>query len=150
MDALAPIAGQRFESARSTMEAAVPRALRVCPTPGCPELVASGRCDTCRAEAECRRGSAAQRGYGHRHRVSFRRRVLARDPLCTCTDQALCADRHGPVCLAAASDADHWPRDKRELRRLGLDEHDPQYGRGLCKGCHGRHTADAQPGGWNA
>jgi 5-methylcytosine-specific restriction protein A len=46
--------------------------------------------------------------------------------------------------------ADHWPRDRRELERLGLDPDDPQHGRGLCASCHGKHTAKTQPGGFNA
>jgi 5-methylcytosine-specific restriction protein A len=63
-----------------------------------------------------------------------------------CDDQA---HGHGPQCLAPSTVADHYPRDKRELQALGLDDNDPRYGRGLCKTCHDKHTAQAQPGGWN-
>lgn len=124
----------------------MPRALKVCSSPGCPELVERGRCEQCRAEAEQRRGTAAQRGYGTRHR-RFRAGVLRRDPLCVCDDQD---HEHGPRCLVPSTVADHHPRSRRELERLGLDPNDPQYGRGLCKQCHDRHTSRAQPGGWNA
>lgn len=125
----------------------VPRALKVCPTPGCPNLVETGRCDTCRAAAEQQRGNRHQRGYGRAHEQRFRSGVLRRDPLCVCEDQT---HGHGPRCLAQSTVADHWPIDKRELRRLGLDEHDPKHGRGLCANCHDKHTSKAQPGGWNA
>jgi len=114
-------------------------AMRVCPTPGCPSRVTtSGQCARCRAAAEQRRGTPHQRGYGTVHRHRFRAGVLARDPTCV-------------LCKAAPSTvADHWPLSRRELVAQGLDADDDQYGRGLCKRCHDRHTAAAQPGGWNA
>lgn len=129
----------------------MPRALKPCSTVGCPELVAKGRCSTCQGEAERRRGSARARGYGRAHQTRFRPGVLRKHPLCMCTDQTRTATHHhGPECLAPSTVADHWPRDKRELQRLGLDDNDPRYGRGLCKVCHDHHTARAQPGGWHA
>jgi len=123
------------------------RAMRVCPTSGCPELTTGGRCDDCRAKAEQRRGSAAKRGYGHKHSTRFRPGVLRKHPLCVCTDRQ---HGHGPQCLAPSAHADHWPRDRTELVRLGLDPDDPQYGRGLCQPCHSSETAAHQPGGWHA
>lgn len=124
----------------------MPGALRVCSRPGCPNLTTSSRCEDCNADAERARGTRQQRGYGRAHETRFRRNVLRRDPLCVCTDQA---HGHGPSCLAQSTVADHWPLDKRTLRARGMDEHDPAHGRGLCKGCHDRHTARAQPGGWH-
>lgn len=125
------------------------RALKVCSTPGCPELVPAGRCPTCQAAAERRRGTATQRGYGHRHRNRFRAGVLRRDPLCVCATEA---HGHGPRCLTPSVHADHWPRGRDELLRLGLDPDDPQHGRGLCTSCHSKETAanPDQRGGWNA
>lgn len=123
-----------------------PRALKVCPVPGCPELVASGRCPGHTQQADRARGTRHQRGYGRQHEQRFRPGVLRRDPLCVCDDQA---HGHGPQCLAQSSVADHWPLSKRELKAQGLDEHDPARGRGLCKACHDKHTARAQPGGWH-
>lgn len=116
------------------------RALSVCSTPGCPALTARGRCDACRTKAEQQRGSAASRGYGTRHRNTFRTGVLARDPVCTVCGQA------------PAVHADHWPTDRRELVARGLDPDDPQYGRGVCGPCHSRETAanPGQRGGWHA
>ncbi|GAB3817710.1 hypothetical protein [Micromonospora zhanjiangensis] len=124
----------------------MPRALKPCSTPGCPELVRTGRCSTCTGQAEQQRGTAAQRGYGARHRRRFRTRVLQRNPLCVCVDTS---HDHGTQCLRPSTVADHHPRSRRELEAAGLDPNDPAYGRGLCKGCHDRHTAAAQPGGWN-
>ncbi|MFJ2174345.1 holin [Streptomyces sp. NPDC087851] len=111
---------------------------RVCSRPGCPELTdQGGRCSGCRSEAEQRRGSARQRGYGGGHETRFRPGVLARDPVCV-------------LCRRARSvHADHHPRDRKQLVDEGLDPNDPQYGRGLCGPCHSRATAQEQPGGWN-
>ena len=38
-------------------------AKRVCPTPGCPELVTSGRCTKCRRDVDQARGTRQERGY---------------------------------------------------------------------------------------
>lgn len=125
----------------------MPRALKTCSTPGCPTLVPSGRCAGCQGEADQRRGTRQQRGYGRAHTNRFRPGVLKRDPLCVCTDTT---HNHGPQCLAPSTVADHYPRSRRELVALELDPNDPQYGRGLCKRCHDMHTSYAQPGGWHA
>ncbi len=129
------------------------RALKVCPCTGCdahdsscPELVQTGRCDRCSKAAEQRRGSASARGYGRAHRLGFRPKVLLDQPLCQCDDTS---HGHTAPCLIPSTVADHWPRDRRELVRLSLNPNDPRYGRGLCTSCHNKHTADAQPGGWN-
>lgn len=125
----------------------MPRALRVCPVPGCPELTTGGRCAAHRREVDRQRGSAAERGYtgaGHRR---FRAGVLSRDPLCVCT---LGGHGHGRPCSRPATVADHWPRSRRDLIAAGADPDDPAAGRGLCKGCHDRWTAREQPGGWHA
>ena len=123
------------------------RALKVCSTPGCPELTAQGRCQAHTRQADQHRGTAAQRGYTGPHTRRFRPGVLRRNPLCVCEDQD---HGHGPQCLAPSTVADHWPLDKRELRARGMDDNDPRHGRGLCKPCHDQHTSEAQPGGWNA
>lgn len=125
----------------------MPRAMRVCSVPGCPELTDSGRCQAHRREADQRRGTRQQRGYGRGHERRFRPSVLRRDPLCVCEDQA---HGHTTPCLAPSTVADHWPLSRRELVAQGLDANDPANGRGLCKRCHDMHTAVAQPGGWHA
>lgn len=117
----------------------MPRALKPCSTPGCPEPVTSGRCDRHRREADRARGTAHQRGYGTRHRNTFRAAVLARDTHC-----------QWPDCTEPATEADHWPLSRRELVDRHLDPDDPQHGRGLCSDHHKQATATNQPGGWHA
>lgn len=109
---------------------------RVCSTPGCPEFSQGGRCDGCRAEAEQRRGTARQRGYGRGHETRFRPGVLARNPVCV-----LCGK-------APSVHADHHPLSRRELVARGQDPDDPKHGRGLCGPCHSSETAKHQPGGF--
>lgn len=131
------------------------RAMKVCPCLGCtahpgscPELTHAGRCQPCADAAEAKRGTSAQRGYsGRAHRQGFRLTVLLRDPLCVCADQS---HGHGPECLTPSTVADHHPLDRRELVARKLNPNDPNHGRGLCEPCHNKHTAIAQPGGWNA
>lgn len=113
------------------------KGLRICTVPGCPEYTTGGRCDEHRREAEVRRGTARQRGYGRGHEQQFRPGVLARDPVCV-------------LCKAAPSvHADHYPLSRRELVAAGLDPNDPEHGRGLCGRCHSSETATHQPGGWH-
>ncbi|RSN65429.1 holin [Amycolatopsis sp. WAC 04182] len=114
------------------------RALKPCSTSGCPELVAKGRCPECIRQAEARRGTARQRGYGTGHTTRFRQGVLALHPVCQ-----LCSKDW-------SKHADHWPVDRRTLVLRGQDPNDPQHGRGLCHSCHSTETAEHQPGGWNA
>lgn len=106
----------------------------------CVELIPAGfrRCDRCDTEAERRRGTSQQRGYGGQHARRFRTGVLARDPTCRIDG-----------CHQRSLDADHYPRDRDELVRLGMDPNDPKHGRGLCGKHHKQETAKRQPGGWN-
>lgn len=120
---------------------------RICSEAGCPEYTDSGRCPEHRREAEQRRGTARQRGYGHRHETRFRPGVLAKDPTCVCTEEA---HGHGTPCGQRSVHADHWPLSRRELAEQGADPDDPRHGRGLCGPCHSSETAREQPGGWNA
>lgn len=123
------------------------RALTICSVPGCPEYTDRGRCSDHRAEAEQRRGTARQRGYGQRHESKFRPGVLAKHPTCVCTDEG---HGHGQPCGAPSVHADHHPLSRRELVAADLDPDDPRHGRGLCGPCHSSETARHQPGGWNA
>lgn len=106
-----------------------------CSRPACPNFKP---CPEHASDGERARGTARQRGYGGQHEQRFRRVVLNRDRQCV-----LCRRVRSTV-------ADHFPRSRRELVRLGLDPNDPQYGRGLCTRCHSSETAKRQPGGWNA
>lgn len=124
------------------------RSYTICTVPGCPEYTQGGRCADHRREAEQRRGTARQRGYGRGHETRFRRGVLARDPKCKCTGCGSCS-RTEQQCERDSEHADHWPKDRRELVAEGLDPNDPARGRGLCGPCHSAQTARHQPGGWN-
>ena len=116
--------------------------MRPCATPGCPNAIPPGvtRCEDCTraydADLRTRRDKVTNRHYNTKGHRGFRRRVLARDPLCV-------------LCGAVATDADHYPLSLRELMDAGLNPNDPSRGRGLCKSCHSRETAEHQPGGWN-
>ncbi|MFC4034555.1 holin [Streptomyces polygonati] len=122
---------------------------RVCSVPGCPEFTQTGRCDEHRREAEQRRGTARQRGYGQQHEQRFRPGVLRRDPVCTCPGCASCLRTGSGRCNRESLHADHWPLSRRELVAAGDDPDDPKHGRGLCGPCHSSHTASEQPGGWH-
>jgi 5-methylcytosine-specific restriction protein A len=122
----------------------MPRALHPCAGCGTP---IRGRCPHCRQATDARRGTAEQRGYDREHRERFRKGVLAKHPTCQCDRPH--EHRHGATCTRPSRHADHHPKDRRELVRLGLDPNDPAHGRGLCGPCHSGHTAHHQPGGWH-
>lgn len=112
--------------------------LTVCTVAGCPTFTkGGGRCTPCQRDADQARGTARTRGYDTTHETKFRAPVLLRDPVCV-------------VCRKEPSKhADHYPVDRRELVRRGLDPNDPARGRGVCGPCHASATATEQPGGWN-
>ena len=114
--------------------------MRVCSVSGCPTLYDSSegsRCAKHRQESKQAHWAktTAYSSKGHRQ---FREAVLRRDPICV-----LCG-------LKQATVADHYPHTRAELIDLHLNPNDPQYGRGLDKQCHDRHTAATSPSGWNA
>jgi 5-methylcytosine-specific restriction protein A len=113
------------------------KAMRVCPTPGCPEITPGGRCPGCSTRAEQKRGSAAARGYGAswaKRRIGY----LIAHPICVLDG-------------AIATVADHYPVSRRDLIADGVPDPDADHRlRALCATCHGRETAAHQPGGWNA
>ena len=108
---------------------------KVCNETACPELTTSTKCEKHTADRP-RRGSGDKvySTAGHRR---FRTLVLHRDPICV-----LCG-------VAVSTDADHYPKDRKQLVIEGLDPNDPKHGRGLCHSCHSKETARYQPGGWN-
>lgn len=117
----------------------MPKALKVCSRPGCPNLVASGRCEDCTRVAEAARGTAAERGYDSRWRR--RRAAFLRKPT-----NLFCR-----LCGAPSSVADHWPLSRKELVAAGVKDPDAdELLRPLCTGCHNSETSKHQPGGWNA
>jgi 5-methylcytosine-specific restriction protein A len=115
------------------------RAHTICTVPGCPEYTDSGRCTEHRRQADRTRGTARERGYAGRTWIRSRRAALQRDPVCV-----LCQTQPATV-------ADHHPTSRRDLIDQGVTDPDaPHRLRGLCASCHGRATAEAQPGGWHA
>lgn len=111
--------------------------------PGCKTLhEGRGRCPRCRQALDRTRGTAAERGYTGKHVSRFRPGVLDKHPFCVCTRED---HRHGPVCGAPSTVADHWPLSRRELVANGMDPDDPQHGRGLCESCHNSETNRNQP-----
>jgi 5-methylcytosine-specific restriction protein A len=117
------------------------RALKVCSTVDCHELVVTGRCAECRRKAEQARGTAAQRGYGHRWSTKTRTAYLARHPLCVV---------RGPRCTLLAEIPDHYPTSRRDLVAAGVHDPDADHRlRPVCRRCHSAETAVNQPGGWH-
>lgn len=54
--------------------------MKVCTTPGCPNIQPESKCRDCRRQAEQARGSSTQRGYGYTHtklRAAYQRRMNA-------------------------------------------------------------------------
>lgn len=118
----------------------MPRAARTCTT--CPAVITSGsKCAACTARARAasdRKRRPDGNPYATAGHQRFRAAVLARDPICT-------------VCGHAWSTvADHHPTSRADLIAQGHDPNDPSRGRGVCKRCHDRETAQHQPGGWHA
>jgi 5-methylcytosine-specific restriction protein A len=118
----------------------MPRLNKTCSVPGCPEVVAVGRCAEHQRAADLARGTAGQRGYTGRPHHRFRRAVLRRDLFCTWPDG----------CDQLSTDADHHPLSRRDLVASGANPNDPAHGRGLCGLHHKQATAQHQPGGWHA
>lgn len=108
-------------------------ALRPCASPGCPELVARGRCSKHQQAHQVadrqRRGSSASRGYGsrwQRARVVF----LAANPLCRpCSLKS-------PPQVTAATVVDHITDHKGDPV-LFWDESNWQPS---CEPCHNTRT----------
>lgn len=114
--------------------------MRVCSVSGCPTIYprAEGSRCTPHRQAARRARRATNDVYTSAGHKRFREAVLVAQPICT-------------ICWVAQSTvADHYPLDRRELVRKGLDPNDPERGRGLCAKCHNKHTAATNPGGWAA
>jgi 5-methylcytosine-specific restriction enzyme A len=113
-------------------------------TRGCgqPAVEGSGLCqrhrNQQRANSDQRRPTSEQRGYGQRHRDTFRAGVFD-----LWGDRCL-EDIGDRLCKRPASHADHYPHSRRELVALGHDPDDPQHGRPLCEYHHNRHTGKQQ------
>ena len=126
----------------------VPASMRVCSTPGCPELhQGTGRCPACAATADRARRPHGNPYATRGHRLGFRAPVLAAQPYCRCVGEC---GHHEGMCGQPSTVADHHPVERGDLVAQKLDPNDPRYGRGICKPCHDAKTARTSPGGWNA
>lgn len=107
-----------------------------CTSPGCPNRVPHGRCDTHNRHARRQRATWTDL-YGPdwpRVRIEY----LERNPACA-------------LCGHLATTPDHYPVGIRELRaRRITNPHHDRYLRPLCGPCHSKHTGRTSPGGWNA
>lgn len=91
--------------------------------PRCKKKTSSGRCSSCRSDAERRRGSAAKRGYG-RAWERIRRNYIERNPVC-----------ERPGCWLRATDVNH--KDGKGP----LGDNSPENLEALCHGHHSEETA---------
>lgn len=105
----------------------MPRALAVCPSPGCPELVASGsgKCPNCRRAYDTGRGHSAARGYSGSW-ARIRRQQLRREPACA-------------MCGGPAEHVDH-------IHGGGPKGPNPDELQSLCASCHSRKTVERERG----
>jgi 5-methylcytosine-specific restriction protein A len=107
-------------------------ALRLCSSPGCPQLVPKGRCAAHQTvhyrNEERRRGTAKQRGYDADWR-KVREQALVRD-------KRLCVACLAGDYVTAASEVDHIVPLHRGGARLALANL-----MSLCHDCHAAKTA---------
>jgi 5-methylcytosine-specific restriction protein A len=104
-----------------------------CSTPGCPHTTnhPRGRCTECRTRAPTSRAQGYDARW-ERNRLAF----LVEHPACV-------------LCGVLASQADHWPRSRRQLVAAGVPDPDAWHRlRPLCNPCHGRETQRLQPSAW--
>lgn len=102
----------------------MPKALRVCAEPDCPELTRGRRCTTHQAQLETDRGSRQERGYGAEH-VATRAALLplaygTQCPLCDeymYPHQDLHLDHTTPLAVDSTSKGDRIVHAVCNLRR---------------------------------
>lgn len=112
---------------------------RPCCKPGCAGFAVShGYCDrhqAARRQGDQHRGSANDRGYGHKWRVA-RLEFLAANPLC-----CHCREVNR---ISAATVVDHKTPHKGDMRLFW----DRSNWQALCETCHNRKTATEDKGAW--
>nr|DAF38975.1 MAG TPA: HNH endonuclease [Caudoviricetes sp.]DAJ57254.1 MAG TPA: HNH endonuclease [Caudoviricetes sp.] len=102
---------------------AVNKLKRPCAYPGCPELVERGYCEKHKRSKDYNRGTAAQRGYGHKWRKA-RELFLNKHPICArCPDAATVVDH---IIPHKGNQTLFWDRSNWQP---------------LCKRCHDKKTA---------
>jgi 5-methylcytosine-specific restriction protein A len=107
-----------------------------CTSPGCPNRVLEGRCETHSRHARRQRDNWTSL-YGTAW-PAIRLDYLRRHPRCV-------------LCARLATVADHHPRGIRLLiKQRNPDPHADRHLRALCAPCHSQETGRREPGGWNA
>jgi len=99
---------------------------RPCSVPGCPNLVAKGRCEKHRASDTGGRGTRKARGYGEDW-LRFRKRYLTAHPLCE--------DCEKTGRVVPATDLHHVVALRNGGERLSESNV-----MGLCASCHSKRT----------
>lgn len=127
-DAMAALA----EAAPARKQGVARKALSVCSTPGCPELVERGQCRGCRGKANAGR-RRTKRPYDTAAWRRTRDAFLAAHPYCMCPAHAALPLIVRPL----ATEVDHLDG----LGPLGPRGHDPSNLQSLTKACHSRKTA---------
>lgn len=107
------------------------RALQVCPTPGCPTLTPSGRCERCQQRAAHERPSAASKGYDARWQRT-RAAYLRAHPYCECEE----CEQLPALLRPRATEVDHIDG----LGPLGPRGHDWTNLAAMTKSHHSRKT----------
>jgi 5-methylcytosine-specific restriction protein A len=130
-------AGAAMLAAGARRPAPVARAPTVCATPGCGEIVKSGKCDSCRATERRKRRSSNTYDARWRRR---RREYLHTHKLCECEACLRLPEAARP----AATDVHHV-----DGAVTGQRESDEQL-RSYAHGHHSRETAKMQPGGFHS
>lgn len=111
----------------------------VCPTPGCPNLVARGKCKACAAKARGKRSPTRKRqGYDRPAWRAKSRAFLAANPWC----DGYPAGTHGPLSTVRATVADHVDG----LGPAGPRGFDTENLQPLCASCHNRKTGEEHGG----
>jgi len=116
------------------------KALQVCPTPGCPTLTRTGRCDDCQRTARQRRRTGTRAGYNARWQRT-RNAYLRANQMCECDEH-----RNLPWIIRPRATEVHHRDGLGPLGPRGFDWSNLQA---LTKTCHSRLTAREQPAGWN-
>lgn len=107
------------------------KAMQVCPTPGCPQLTAGGRCEACQRKSARARRTPTAKGYDTRW-ARTRAAYLRAHPYCECDE---CATL--PALLRPrATEVDHVDG----LGPLGPRGHDWSNLQALTKSHHSRKT----------
>ena len=116
------------------------RGLQVCPTPGCPTLTPTGRCQACQGKANRARSKPKNLGRGTAWQRT-RGEYLRTHPYCECPE----CEQLPALLRPRATEVDHIDG----LGPNGPRGHEWTNLQAMTKSHHSRKTARNEPGGWN-